>query len=312
MEILVGNTGFVGGNIAAKHNFDKVYNSKNITSAFGTCPNLLVYSGVPAEMFLANSDPAADRSVTKNAAKNIFKIKPKRLVLISTIAVLDNPVGADEDTVIDETKLTAYGLNRLMLERDVMNITKHCHIIRLPALFGKGIKKNFIYDIINFLPPMLKQEKFIELCAKEPIISEHYVPNDNGFYKLNVSDDKRAKLKAAFERTGFSALNFTDSRSIFQFYNLKYLWSHIETVIKHEIPLLHTSTQPLSAAEVYKYLYNKEFSNELSKLPFMYDYRTRYSNLFGGFGGYIFNKEHVLNEIKDFITENNLTLQEYL
>ena len=57
MKILVGHTGFVGSNLKAQTTFDRLYNSGNITDAFGTNPDLLVYSGVRSEKFLANSDP---------------------------------------------------------------------------------------------------------------------------------------------------------------------------------------------------------------------------------------------------------------
>ncbi|MDR0999866.1 MAG: sugar nucleotide-binding protein [Clostridiales bacterium] len=301
MEILVGDTGFVGGNIAVCHKFDMLCNSKNISSAYGVEPELLVYAGVPAEMFLANKDPNEDKAITENAAANIHKINPKRLVLISTIAVLDNPVSVDEDTPIDGNNLTAYGLNRLSLERLAADSVADCHIIRLPALFGKGIKKNFIYDMINFFPTLLTETRYAELSSQESLIAESYAPQGNGFYKLVTVDSKRAELRSAFERVGFSALNFTDSRSVFQFYNLGYLWHHIETATKHGIPLLHTATEPLSAGEVYKYVCGKLFKNELAKPPLEYDYRTKYVGIFGGANSYIFGRERVLTEIKDFV-----------
>ena len=51
MEILVGYSGFVGSNICEKHKFDELYDSKNIKEAYGKNPELLVYSGVPAQRF---------------------------------------------------------------------------------------------------------------------------------------------------------------------------------------------------------------------------------------------------------------------
>ena len=113
MNALVGYTGFVGSNLYLNGDFDCVYNSKNISDAFWTKPDLLVYAGVRAEMFLANNFPEKDFEQIKEAFENIRKIQPKKLILISTISVCgENPVG-DEDSLIDETKLTAYGKNRL-------------------------------------------------------------------------------------------------------------------------------------------------------------------------------------------------------
>ena len=84
---LVGYTGFVGSNIIKNFKFDNLYNSKNIDEAFGTNPDLLVYSGVRAEKFLANNEPKKDLEIIKNAFNNIKKINPKHVVLISTIDV---------------------------------------------------------------------------------------------------------------------------------------------------------------------------------------------------------------------------------
>lgn len=303
MEILVGHTGFVGSNIASEHRFDLYCNSKNITEAYGTHPDLLVYAGVPAEMFLANRDPDADRNVTRLAAENIQKINPERLVLISTIAVLDNPIKVDETVSIDQTRLSAYGLNRLELELSVTEIVQDHHIVRLPALFGQGIKKNFIYDMINFFPALLSQAKYEELSRQEPIISRCYSLQNNGFYKLELTEADRIPLKSALTRVGFSALNFTDSRAVFQFYNLAHLWGHIETIVKCGIPLFHAATEPISAGEVYEHIYGTTFVNEISEHPLKYDFRTMYSDQMGGRNGYILDAQHVLDEITGFIKQ---------
>lgn len=79
MVSLVGYTGFVGSNIYDKGKavIDKVYNSKNIEEAYGTEPDLLVYAGVRAEKYLANTNPDADLSLIHGAEKNIAKIALK-------------------------------------------------------------------------------------------------------------------------------------------------------------------------------------------------------------------------------------------
>ena len=301
LKSLVGYTGFVGGNIIDGGRFDGLYNSKNIEAAYGTSPDLLVYAGVPAEMFLANNNPAADLALIQDAAENIRKIAPKRLVLISTIAVLDNVDGVTEDHVVDVDKLSAYGLHRYRLEQMAQEIVSDCHILRLPALFGKNIKKNFIYDMIHFFPAMLNQAKYAEFSPREPIVADCYRLQENGFYKLQLLEEKKTDLRAAFECLGFSALHFTDSRSVFQFYNLAHLWAHIELVIDKQIPLLHLAVEPLSANEVYQEIYRKKFINELPKDPFNYNYRTKYDSDFGGKNGYIYDATQVLSELKDFI-----------
>ena len=163
MNILVGYTGFVGSNIYAAGDFDAVYNSKNIEDSYGTNPELLVYAGLRAEKYLANNEPGKDMELIIQAEENISKINPKKLVLISTIDVFKNPKNVDERSKIETEGLHAYGYNRYQLELWVREKYPDALIIRLPGLFGKNIKKNFIYDYINVIPFMLKEEKMEEL-----------------------------------------------------------------------------------------------------------------------------------------------------
>lgn len=302
MDILVGYTGFVGSNICKSHRFDKLYNSKNIEEAFGTNPDLCVYSGVRAEKFLANTAPESDFGVILNAIENIKKINPKTIVLISTADVYKEPCGVDENTTIETDGLQPYGKNRYFLEEWVRQNQKDYHIIRLPGLFGENIRKNFIYDLINVLPSMLNGAKYNELSQKEELIRKNYVLCDNGFYKCMCNNENEKRLlKLAFERTGFSAMNFTDSRAVFQFYNLSYLWSHINLAIENNIKLLNMAVEPVHVSEIFFAVKGKPFFNEMEKPVPMYDLRTVYSGIYGGKNGYIFSREIVLNDVCDFI-----------
>ena len=304
MEFIVGYTGFVGSNLIESHVFDGMFNSKNVTDAYGKNPDLLVYSGVPAEMFLANQNPEADRALMNQAIENIKQICPKKIVLISTIAVYQNPDGVDEDYAIDENTLTAYGANRLYLERWVeANIKDHL-IVRLPGLYGKNLKKNFIYDFIHYIPPMLNEAKYKELSEKEALVQQHFVLQENGFYKCMLpveAKEQRKALKEAFKRTGFSALNFTDSRGTFQYYHLNRLWDDILIALEHGLTKLNLAVEPVTIAELYRELTGESFVNELPKAIPYFNYKTKHAAFWGGADGYLLTKEAVLKDVKAYI-----------
>jgi hypothetical protein len=57
-------------------------------------------------------------------------------------------VAVDEATPIDATAATAYGRHRLELER-YLSARFDTLIVRLPGLFGRGLKKNVIYDLLH-------------------------------------------------------------------------------------------------------------------------------------------------------------------
>ena len=302
MVSIVGYSGFVGSNLCAAYDFDGKYDKDNIKEAFGTNPDVLFYSGVPAQKFIANKFPDQDFETVVEALDNMKKINPKKVVLISSVDVYKEPNGKNESSFMDKENLHPYGANRLWLEEQVKENFEDYFIVRLPGLYGINLKKNFIFDYLNFIPSMLNEAKFAQLSAKEPKLSELYTLQDNGFYKLNDGID-RESTKAIFKKLGFSALNFTDSRGIFQYYNLKYLHKNIQTAIENGVKVMNIATEPVTIAEIYKAITGEEFVNELSNPVPHYDFRTENFEIFGGKDGYIQTKEFVLNDIKEFISE---------
>lgn len=306
MKALIGYTGFVGSNLCEQASFDAKYNSKNIKDSYEKNFHLVIYAGVRAEKYLANQQPDLDWKYIEAAIENIKKLKAERFVLISTIDVYKKPLGADEKTQIDEELLQPYGLHRRLLEKWVEECVPNSLIVRLPALYGKNLKKNFIFDMTNLIPTMLKDEKFQELLLESELnLEAYYTRQTNGFYKLNqLSDQQRKTLKIHFKNNKFNALAFTDSRNEYQFYNLKYLWKHIETALANGIKLLNITIEPVAAAEVYAFINRKPFEIIISgQEPVRYDLRTIHAGVFGGKNGYIFDKQFVLEDIKRFINE---------
>lgn len=303
-DYLVGSTGFVGSNICKQHPFDMAVHSINVENAFGGQPDLLVYAGVPSEMFTANKNPEADREVIAKACENIRRIQPKKVVLISTVAVYPDCNGVDESTVPDSSKATPYGRNRYELEKWVEERYPSL-IVRLPAIFGDGLKKNFLYDYINVVPKLLKQELFERFSRKEEILEQHYKLDSNGYFRCSpLRHSEKEELKQAFDRLGFSAVNFTDSRSRYQFYPLDRIWSDISIGMTANIKKLNLATPPVSAADVHLGLSGRTFENHCSSKPFDYDIRTRNDILFGHSDGYIMTADEELSAIRKFVTRS--------
>lgn len=145
---LIGYTGFVGGNIEVQHSFDDKYNSRNIFEIKNQEYDLVVSAANRAEMWRINKEPEVDRTEIENFISHIKKARIGKLVLISTVGVYKSPNGANEDTAIETYGLSPYGVNRYNLEqycRDNFDTT----IIRLPGLFGSGLKKNVIFDLLH-------------------------------------------------------------------------------------------------------------------------------------------------------------------
>jgi nucleoside-diphosphate-sugar epimerase len=148
-DALVGHTGFVGGNLARQRPFDALFHSRNIESIAGRAFGLLAVSAMPAAMWIANSDPEADLANLDRLLGCLRTVRADRVVVLSTVAVYPHPVAVNEDSPIEESSQTPYGRHRHQLERRLADQFPRLLCVRLPGLFGPGLKKNAIHDLIH-------------------------------------------------------------------------------------------------------------------------------------------------------------------
>jgi hypothetical protein len=147
---LVGHTGFVGGTLAQAAPFGTLVNSRNTDDLRGKHFDLLVCAGVSAVKWMANKAPEADRAGIARLRDALAGSTVEEFVLISTIDVYPDPAsGADEAASIDPAAHLAYGRHRLELEQWVAAHFPKVRVIRLPALFGAGLRKNALYDLLH-------------------------------------------------------------------------------------------------------------------------------------------------------------------
>lgn len=148
-DALVGATGFVGGNLMRSHAFTDVFSSANIADIEGREYDLVVFSAARAEKWRINQDPDADLVHIHELERILTTFRARRLVLVSTVDVYGHPVGVDELTPVPEPGLHPYGAHRLELEEFAREQFDDVLVARLPGLFGPGIKKNVIYDLLH-------------------------------------------------------------------------------------------------------------------------------------------------------------------
>ena len=239
MNALIGYTGFVGSNIANQKKFDFYYNSKNIEEIKGKSFDLLVCAGARSIKWKANKLPKQDYQEIQKLIFHLDSCYFKKIVLISTIAVYDNPA--------DNT----YGQNRLYLETYIKNKFSNVTIIRLPALFGKGLKKNAIYDMIN--------NKY------------DYLPN---------------------------------LKSKFQYYYLNNLWKDIEIALKNKLSVLNISPEPVLFSKIFNLFKIKNL--DLTEAPVVNEnMKTKYAYLWNKDGDYIYTSDQAIQDLKNFLKEQN-------
>jgi nucleoside-diphosphate-sugar epimerase len=307
MDALIGSTGFVGGHLTAQHGFAG-FNSRTVAQARGQAFDTLVCAAAPGSMFEANKFPDQDRARVEAVMQALDGVTARQMVLVSTIAVLDGFAADGEDAAIWQ-ETTPYGVNRRALEVFCAGRFERCLVVRLPALFGDGLKKNFIFDILNPMPSMLGDAPLQALGEALPpalsaLLPTLYVRDETlGMHVIDRAALDASGQRAAFDEAvtalGKSAINFTNPATRFQYYDMRRLWSDIGTGLGAGLDALHLGPEPLEAARVFETLTGRAMPDTGARLH-AEDMRTGHSGLFGRDDGFIDGADAVLSAIADF------------
>lgn len=254
---LIGYTGFVGGNINSQTDFDHRYNTSNIDNIDGNSFDLVVSAATYAEMWKINQDPEGDLAQIDGLIAHLKTIQAKQFVLISTVGVYKDSLGATEDTPIDLEGLPPYGVNRYHLEQFVRSHFPGALIVRLPGLFGPGLKKNVIFDLLH----------------------------GNNIDRIHHAGS-------------------------YQYYDLGHIWKDIQIALDNHLELVNLATEPVRTDEIADYCFGiKDFDNEPEGVkPAVWDMRSKHADLYGGHDGYLYSKQQVLDEIKQFVAQEKAKL----
>ncbi|MCD6460589.1 NAD(P)-dependent oxidoreductase [bacterium] len=204
---VIGHTGFVGSNIIAQSDFDDFYNSKNIFEIKNKKYDLVVCSGISAVKWLANKEPQNDWNNIKNLLDCLKEVECGKFILISTVDVYPDTNGVDEDSIIDAENLQPYGKHRLMAEQFVEKKFDSL-IVRLPGLFGKGLKKNAIYDFIhNNQIDKIHSQAVFQFYYLDNICKDIQTALKSGIKVINFAAEPISIYEIAKEAFGFEFTN---------------------------------------------------------------------------------------------------------
>lgn len=308
---LIGHTGFVGSNLSKQYAFSDKYNSSNISEIKNKNYDIVVCSGISASMWNANNFPEKDLENINSLLNNLKTIDTNKFILISSTAVFSQPVkNVNEDSSSFEEKVP-YGRNRKYAENFIVDNFTGSLIIRLPALFGGNLQKNFIYDLLNQEPaflPKIKFENIISLLSKDEqkLLEKYYnFEPKKHIYEFDknaaINENKRNSVLAILRNVDCTALEFTHSESFFQYYNLDNLWKDIKIALDHNLDYLHLCSEPIQAKEVSQKILSIPFDNDNGNTPFDYDMKTKYASFWGKKGNYQYSKEEVLKDLQLFV-----------
>tara|TARA_B100002052_G_C15860659_1_gene589943 strand:- start:749 stop:1525 length:777 start_codon:yes stop_codon:yes gene_type:complete len=146
---LIGHSGFIGKNIKKIRKFHVLYNSKNINKIKKKNFNIVFCCGLPSLMWKANKYPIRDLNNVLKLTKNLSTISCKKFILISSVEIYDHRFSNTEKKFVFKKNKLSYGYNRLFFEKFVESKFSNVLILRMPVIYGKYLKKNILYDIIN-------------------------------------------------------------------------------------------------------------------------------------------------------------------
>lgn len=146
---IIGYTGFIGGYLARQIKSKNLYNTKNIVNISKKNYDIVYCCAPSSAMWIAKKNPIEDFLNISNLIKNFKNIKTKKFILISTIEVYKKKNFCDENSSDFSNDVYSYGYNRYLIEEAAKKIFKNLLIVRLPIVYGLGVKKNIIFDLKN-------------------------------------------------------------------------------------------------------------------------------------------------------------------
>ena len=147
-RLLVGSSGFVGSNLRHQLEFDGLASSANISSFSGEYFDEVIVAAGDARKWYANNHEKEDFKHINTLLHDVTKIKTDRLIHFSTVDVYANKRGSESD-LAENICCDPYGKHRFYLEQCLIEHYQNVSTVRLPGLFGSGLKKNIIFDVLT-------------------------------------------------------------------------------------------------------------------------------------------------------------------
>lgn len=143
---IIGSNGFVGSSVLRALKSDDIVlidrSNIDLCSSYDYS-TLFICAGEPRKWFVNSNIKVATKTMVE-LYSIISRFRARKVIYFSSIDVYNV-----DFTVNDGYSIEPYGVTKLVLEELITKIFENCVIVRLGALFGKGLKKNFLFDLLN-------------------------------------------------------------------------------------------------------------------------------------------------------------------
>lgn len=146
---LIGYSGFIGQQLMKDYGKEigNIYNSKNIKKLKDVRHDTIIIAAPSATKWQANKNPKEDLAKVFKLIEAIQGVEANEVIHLSTCDVFEySPklLNFELDTTFSAQP---YSKHRQMLEEAVKGL--NFRILRLPTVYGQGMKKNILFDLIT-------------------------------------------------------------------------------------------------------------------------------------------------------------------
>lgn len=186
---LLGYTGFVGSNLLeqlkTEYNNIDLYNSKNFKDIINKEYDKIYCCCVKGIKYIANKNPIEDLKEICDILLTLKTVKCDEFYLVSS---QDCNSSLSSNSVFTTLPPTEYGKNRLYFENQIMNIFKNVYILRIGCLFGKNLKKNVIFDLLNHhYLENLKEDFTMQLYDLKNLLKDFNLLKSSNFINIPIN-----------------------------------------------------------------------------------------------------------------------------
>jgi hypothetical protein len=143
---IIGPYGFVGSSVlrALKREDIVLIDRSNIDFCSSYFYSTLYICAGEARKWYVNSNTKDSTKSMVDLYTSISRFRASKVVYFSSIDVYNK-----DQNVNDGYSIEPYGVLKLVFEDLIVKVFENCVIVRLGALFGNGLKKNFLFDLLN-------------------------------------------------------------------------------------------------------------------------------------------------------------------
>lgn len=147
MDGIIGSTGFVGQQLLRILPDVTTIGRSDVANRI-LYPIQVLYIAAPGAMkWQIDAEPLEDLAEVQRLTSYIKQLRPQRVYLFSTIDVFSDRSNCSESS--KRIQSPSYGGNRTYFEDSLLNMDTETYVRRLGGLFGPGLKKNLIFDLIH-------------------------------------------------------------------------------------------------------------------------------------------------------------------